>query len=113
MTVEYIDKLYRDRGIGCYMSTNHLLTSYMERGESHVKFEKRQAFSDVWGRMISAMMAFDSAVDKKLHLPFSGRWNLLRKSDCPDQTRHHEFEVREGRSQGFLCQSLGLKIHVC
>lgn len=44
----------------------------MEKAESRGMFAKRRALLDVWVGLIDAMIALDSAVDKKLYLAVPG-----------------------------------------
>lgn len=52
-----IDKRDRDWEIARHKSTNHLLTSYMENGESLVKFAKRRTAVDMREGIFGAVMA--------------------------------------------------------
>lgn len=61
MAVESIKNSARDGMIARYASTNRLLTSYMYKGESHFKFTRKRAASDLWVEMIGDMMTLDSA----------------------------------------------------
>lgn len=63
---------------------------------------RMQAAFDVWVGMIGAILALKTAEDGKVDLPVTGGPYLLTSRDCPDQTAHNDFEVRKGRSQGFV-----------
>lgn len=57
--LEYMDNQKRDRGIAPYLPATQLLTSYMENGESRLKFAKRQAALDLWVGVFGAIMALN------------------------------------------------------
>lgn len=46
--VESVDKPGSDRGIAHYTSTNRLLTSYVEKGESQIKFARKRHTLAAW-----------------------------------------------------------------
>lgn len=86
-----------DREIARYVSTNHLLMSYMEKGESRVKFAMKTAALDVWVELVGAMTELDSDVDQCPYLSVIDDRYLLKSHDCPDHTAHNDCEDREGR----------------
>lgn len=52
--------------------------------------------------MIYTPLHLAEAGGEKHYLPVTGDRYLLTGRTCPDQARHNNFEVRQGRSTGFF-----------
>lgn len=89
----------------CYKSTNRLLTSNMEKGKSRVKYARRRAFLDEWVGITDNLMDLDIFGNVELYQTVTVGRYLLRGCDSPDQTRHNDIEVREGRSPGISARN--------
>lgn len=61
MTVGPTDNLGRNQDIVRHMSTHGMLTLYMEKGESQVKFTRNPAAFDLLVDTVSAVMAMEFA----------------------------------------------------
>lgn len=85
----------------------------MENGESCLKCARRRAALGMWAETIGALMSLDKAGDKEYLLPVTGGWYVLTGRDFSNQTGHKNFEVREGRSPGFLVLGYGSEIFDC
>lgn len=73
----------------------------MDERYSRVKSARRGAILDVWAGMIGAITVLGTVGNEELYLPFTGGRYLLSVRDFMDKNEHKDFEVREGRSQGF------------
>lgn len=65
------------------MSTNRLLTSYMEKRQSRVKLARRQAAFDVWVEALSAIRTLEVIMNEALYLLVAGGQFLLQASVVP------------------------------
>lgn len=107
VNVQPTDKPNGDQVIVRYMSTNRLLRSYMEKGESRDNFAKGRAALLVWLGMIGDRISFYIAEKEEIYLSVTADRNLLTDRECPDQTGHSYFEVREGRIRKFVVLTSG------
>lgn len=99
-----IDITHRNWGPeeGKYTSKSRLLTSYVEKGDSTLKFAKRWAALDVWGRgLVLTAIDLQTARDAGIYIPATGSRYVLLGRDFPDQTGHNDYDVLEDQSTGF------------
>lgn len=90
---ESINKPERDQQVVRYASTNQLLTSCSEKGDSRVKFARSPASLELWLELPGAETGLESAGDEEVYLPLNGSRYLLNGRSCPDQTGHIDIEV--------------------
>lgn len=98
----------RDHRISRYTSTNELLTSYREKGESRVRLARRKAASDVLVGMTDDIVPLEIAGDENFNLLETGTRQFLTLCDCPECTK--ETILKSGRGPGFSCWLLDLKL---
>lgn len=108
-TVQYIDSTDRDRRIAHYTLKHLLLTSYLEKRESRVKFSRSRAALDVLVEMIDAMIILDRATDEELYLLGTGFRYLLLCGELPEQTVHNDFKVLKDSGSGFFILLFGFE----
>lgn len=84
------------------MSSNQLLTVYMEKNDSRLKLARRQAALGVWAQIIRAMVDLNPVENEELCIAITGGKYVLTGGDCPDLTEKNNFEVRKDQSSGFF-----------
>lgn len=87
----FIDKPDGDNRITLYTLSIYLVTPHEEKGESCIKFTRRQATLG----MLGASVNLSSAGEKVLFLRSTGGLFLWTGRDCFDQTWHNDFEVQK------------------
>lgn len=81
---------------------NGLMTSYIGKGNSRAWFASWRTALKIRVRTIGAMLVLDRVGDQKLYIPMGCERHLLTGRDCPELTRHIEFEVQERWSPEFF-----------
>lgn len=94
-------------------SPTRFLTSHTKKGDSGLKFAKKQAVFGLWVGMICAKLGLHTAGDEKLYLLVTGSLYLLTVRDCRHKTRCSDFEVRERWIPEFLYSYLRLNLYLC
>lgn len=90
-------------------STNQLMATYMELGNSRVKFAERLAALRAWVEIIGTIMALDTVLNEDFYPSMIGRRHFLAGRDCLDEPGQWNFEVREGRSPESLVLVFGFE----
>lgn len=70
----------------------------MKKADIRLEIVKRWIAWDVCVRIIGATMNLELAGDNKCNASVADFLHLPASCDCPDQTKHNDFQVREGRS---------------
>lgn len=99
-----------------YVKKYRLLTTYMEKGESLLKFTRRRTDRKSLVRIFGATMDIDTSAYEELYLLVAGIWYVLRGRNCPDHTMHTVTELWEGRSTGIFVlgsrsEAIFLRVH--
>lgn len=97
----------RDRRTARYTSTNQLLTYYIEKNESRVKFAGGRTAFKLSTEMIGAIFALDMSGIEELYLTTTVGRYLLTGHSYPHLTGQNDFEVQEGQSPGLIVQFSG------
>lgn len=98
--MDCIYKSDRGGGVGRYMSTNRVLTFYMEKCESWLTSSRRLASLDIRTGPLGTMLSLYIFIGKGLDLPVTVGRYLLTNQSCPHQTSDNDFGVLESKYPG-------------
>lgn len=77
------------------------------RRKSRVRFERRLPTLDLWVVLATVLLGSDDVGPEELHVLATDGQYLLSGRECPDQTGHNAFEVRQIRVLDSLSLFLG------
>lgn len=75
--------------------------SYMEKGESRLKFARRWTYSNLSVGLPAVLHRMDISGAENFYLPVAGGSLFLSSQEWPGRSCHNDFEVRVGKAPDF------------
>lgn len=79
-----MEKIDSDRKAAWYAATDKSLISFIAKGYSRLKFERRRTTLNPCMEMVDITMNWDTYENEKLYLPVTSGWYLIAGRDCLD-----------------------------